>query len=198
MKNLQFILFATILAGLLYSCGNNELESSAGTIHYTHRKVDLNVFGPAFLSSFNEKLYNAVIDGKIPAYTNDSLTEYGLLSTEDAKLRGSYEEVIQIAVDPEYPDYIVDTTISNLFRIEDIKGYEISEAWIYNKGSNIYQAQPSAFALRYTPFIAGIYLPEQSLFWIDHEDLSKVLSNEDLEKLKELLFIDAVNKLSDY
>ena len=151
-----------------------------------------------FLENLNKTLYDAALKGEIVAYKNDSLSESSKFTLEELKKRGGYEEVIQYAQDPEYPDYLVDSVIFNDFRISDITGHEVSEIWAYDAKENIYYGKINAFALRFVLTAAGIELNDQALFFVNFDNLFDIFPKEDVEKIKQIISRSLPKKVSDY
>ncbi|MEA3495298.1 MAG: hypothetical protein U9R42_04610 [Bacteroidota bacterium] len=199
MKKKFVFVFAFALI-LLMSCNNNEAVklSDFEKTTISHRKVLLKELGPKFLENLNKTLYKAALKGEITAYKNDSLTESSKFTLEELEKLGGYEEVIQYAPDPEYPNYLIDSVIFNDFRLSDITGHEVSEIWAYDSEKNIYYGEINAFALRFVLTAAGIELNDQALFFVDFDDLFDIFSKEDVEKIKQIISRSLPKKVSDY
>lgn len=114
----------------------------------------------------------------ITAYRNDSLVSF--YTAEEVLGRGSEEEVIQYAPDPDYPDYLIDSVITNPFRTSDIKRYEIMEDWVFDKQRSMFFPRIIAVAPLFVLSASGVDLGEQPLFWVKWDDLKKILINQEI------------------
>jgi len=196
MKNSIMLLFGLMV---LFSCKQKESTISFDeNAMLTHRKVDLSELDQGFLDKLNQDLYNAAIEGKIDAFGDDGLSEETKLSKEEVSKRGSTEEVIEYVPNPEYPDYYMDTVIYSPFRLSDIKGFELSELWIFDNETKLYHGKLNAFALRYLLIAGGVKLNEQALFWVKYEDLIKIFPQAEIDKLSLAISKTLGSKLSDY
>lgn len=127
-------------------------------------------------------LYEAATTGygsaPITAYRNDSLISF--YTAEEVLSLGAEEEVIQYAPDPDYPDFLIDSVITNPFRADKIIRYEVMEDWIFDKQRSMFFPRIIAIAPLYRPKLGGAELEEQPLFWLKWEDVRKILVNQEV------------------
>jgi len=196
MKKIAVVILGVVMAAS--ACHKKNTASSEGDVLFTRLKVDLSSMGNDFLLDLNEKIFNDACNGKLKVYKFDSLSPNSLYKEEDVPKIGGYSEALEIPVDPADPDYTIDTVIFTAFNIKDVKGYEFSQSWIHEKNSDNYVSRLNAVALRYVPYIAGIYLNEQALFWISFEDFKQYLSKPQLEQIMNLVLEKNVTTLTEY
>lgn len=133
-------------------------------------------------SAFHDLIYEAVTTGiganTITAYKNDSFTSsYG---EDEILTRGGEEVTWEYAPDPDYPDYMQDTTAYNDFLPESIKKYKLIEDWIFDKQSGRWFVKIIGIAPLYTLKVEGEDLGEQELFFIKWSDLKPKLTNREV------------------
>jgi gliding motility associated protien GldN len=130
---------------------------------------------------FNELVYKAVmkgIDGKqLTPYQSDSLKNP--YTREKVIDRISTEETVEKRPYPiERPNYTVDTTIRNTLAPSEIKKFRIMEEWIFDKETSQYTPRIIAVAPLFKPKRGGAELEEQTIFWVEWNELRKILVNE--------------------
>jgi hypothetical protein len=196
MKTQSILLISLFGFILLYGCKEKNIKSSTGELTYSSRLIDLSSLGPGFIESMNEKIFTAVKEGKIKAYSTDSLLEGSLLSIEEVQKIGGQDETIELAPDPENPNYLIDTVIHNPFFLKDAVGHQITDIWSFARGSNTYSATPYAIAITYNPIIAGVEIGEMPLFWIAFDEINDLVGSENFEQINDLIFKQTIHKLS--
>lgn len=146
----------------------------------TREKINLPMKWPR--NPLYKIIYEAATSGygaaPIPAYKTDSLMAG--YTAEEVLSRGGTTEVIQIAPDPNNPDFLIDSTITNPFRPKDITKYKLMEDWIFDKQRSMFFARIIAIAPLFHMKVAGQDLGEQELFWIKWEDFKKILVNQEI------------------
>lgn len=107
-------------------------------------------------------LYNAVKEGKLIPYQNDSLTS--VLTIEEFLGRGSDTDVVEVSYDPEDPTLTRPDTIVTVYDpVEKIKKYRVLEDWIFDKKESRMYVRIIAIAPQYNEKVAGIELGEKDL-----------------------------------
>jgi len=107
-------------------------------------------------------VYNAVAQGKLIPYRNDSLTSQ--MSIEEFLAIGTDTDYQETPIDPDDPTYTRLDTIVNPF-IPDlrIQKFKIVEDWIFDKKHSVFFVRIIAIAPRYQMKIKGMDLGEQDL-----------------------------------
>lgn len=126
----------------------------------------------------NRLLYEAVANGDLTAYRNDSLESF--YTPEEVMEIGGYEETVQIYPDPDDPYYYYDSVIYSPFDETKIIKYQLLEDWIFDKQSGLFSARIIALAPMYKPEVEGMELPEQPMFWVDWNEARQYLINYEL------------------
>lgn len=107
-------------------------------------------------------VYNAVKEGKLIPYRNDSLTSQ--MSIEYFMTLGTDTDYIETPIDPNDPTLTKPDTIVNPMIPElRIQKFRIVEDWIFDKKHSQMFVRIISIAPRYTPKIKGNDLPEQDL-----------------------------------
>lgn len=107
-------------------------------------------------------LYNAVRDGKLTPYNNDSLTS--MMSIEDFLKLGTDTEFTTILLNPDDPSETMDTFVVNPFIPElRIQKFRIVEDWIFDKKHSQMYVRIVSIAPRYNLKIGGVDLGEADL-----------------------------------
>lgn len=114
----------------------------------------------------------------ITAYRNDSLLSF--YTAEELLTRGGEEKTEQYAPDPDYPDFLIDTTIYLEFKPRTIIRYKIMEDWVFDKQRSTFYPRIIAIAPMYVKTIQGQVIGEEELFWAKWEDIKKVLVNQEI------------------
>jgi gliding motility associated protien GldN len=129
-------------------------------------------------------IYDNVMNGVITAYkVDDSLTLEFPLTPEEVKKMGSFEEVIQVLIDPADPYAgTTDSIVFNEYKPEKIQKYRIIEDWIFDKKTSEFFPRIIAIAPLYKPVAGstGIELPEQPMFWLRYEEARELLVNSEV------------------
>lgn len=198
MKKNSFFIFAIFLLPVLSCTEKKAADDAAANVFFTRRIVNTQALGTELTNKINQKVFEAVLNGKIKAYKMDSLTTWSVFSIPDLKDRMNKKETLTITPDPTYPEYTIDSTIITEFKTENITGHSISEKWSMDLSKTIINAELHAFGLNWKPVFANIELGEQALFWIPFNDLEKFLSKEEMKSLNKLLHKERFKKISDY
>src|SRR6478735_4611923 len=107
-------------------------------------------------------MYNAVKDGKLIPYRDDSLRS--VMTVEEFLSLGSDTDYVETPIDPNDPTLTELDTIATAFRPEEkIKKYRILEDWIFDKKESRMYVRIIAIAPQYNPKVAGIELGETDL-----------------------------------
>lgn len=107
-------------------------------------------------------LYNAVLNGKLIPYYNDSLSTS--MTIEEFRAKGTDTEYVEVAIDPENPDITrIDTVINEFLPDLRIKKFKVYEDWIFDKKHSVYFARIWAIAPLFKMKVVGVELPEQEL-----------------------------------
>jgi gliding motility associated protien GldN len=107
-------------------------------------------------------LYNAVMEGKLIPYQNDSFTS--VVTIEEFSRRGSDTEVVDVPIDPNDPTITEQDTVVTLFDPSlKIKKYRVLEDWIFDKKESRMYVRIISISPVYNPKVAGIELGEQDL-----------------------------------
>jgi gliding motility associated protien GldN len=107
-------------------------------------------------------LYNAVKDGKLIPYRDDSLRS--VMTVEEFVGLGADTDYVEVPIDPNDPTLTELDTITTPFVPEDkIKKYRVLEDWIFDKKESRMYVRIIAIAPQFNPKVAGIELGEQDL-----------------------------------
>jgi gliding motility associated protien GldN len=107
-------------------------------------------------------LYNAVRDGKLIPYVDDSLRS--VMTVEEFLGRGSDTDYVETPYDENDPTLKRTDTVYTPFRPEEkIKKYRVLEDWIFDKKESRMYVRIIAIAPLFNPKVAGIELGEQDL-----------------------------------
>jgi hypothetical protein len=209
MKKISVLFFAILLLGSCKKEGIQEEEVR----DYDFIK-NLNIVQIEDLTEYIEitnKLYQAALESRIKAYTDDSLkTEF----TRDELIRqGRSEETISLYPDPEkYPDWSYDSIIIKAFDPKLISGFNFAGKLKYDPEKGEYTISIKAISMCFRQSVEGVTIPNRNLFWMDVKNLDEYLPEKFkgfynyyfLEALayqaavKETPYIRSVNKLHDF
>ncbi len=146
----------------------------------SREKINLPLQWP--MNPLNCMLYKAVTEGvdgiTLTAYRNDSLVTP--FTREEVLERGQTEEVIQIAPDPDDPEYLIDSVIVNEFDCERITRFEIMEYWVFDKQRGMMEPIIMAIAPLFKPEVEGVELNEQPMFWIKWDEAKNLLVKQEV------------------
>jgi hypothetical protein len=198
MKKLALLViigFSLVLLSCKEKDGNQEKGDHS---LYSRRIVNLNDLGKYFITSLDQKVFQAIMDGKIKAYEVDTLSPHSLIAPTAIKEKIDHKENTTIAPRLDTPDYTVDTVIVTPFKVTEIKGHCISEKWFVNTKGSKFGGELHAFGLTWKPVFANIELPEQPICWVSFNDLGKILSSDEMKTLKKALYDQMTKRLSDY
>lgn len=118
-------------------------------------------------SSFSINLMNALWEGAIVAYKNDSLSSF--FNNTNFQQRCSYEVNATIAPYDD-PEYLVDTTYQEVMDFNSIKKVWVMEEWNFNSETSIFTPRIIALAPIYQPKLsASVAANEQPLCWIMYD-----------------------------
>jgi gliding motility associated protien GldN len=139
-------------------------------------------------------LYNAVKEGKLIPYNDDSLRS--VMTIEEFLGRGSDTDYVEVPIDPDDPTYTKLDTIATPFRPEDkIKRYRILEDWIFDKKESRMYVRIIAIAPQFNPKVAGIELGEQDLCVLKYH---RSPDDADLNDLREVFVnMEVFNRQND-
>jgi gliding motility associated protien GldN len=114
-------------------------------------------------------LYNAVLNGVLVPYKNDSLRS--AMPYEQFVKLGSRKDVVRIPNDPNDPDiYRTDTVITPFNPESDIKQLLIMEEWYFDQRHGTERVQIIAIAPLFTFRIDHVDLGLQPLCWLRYYD----------------------------
>lgn len=181
-----------------FSCSYKEKDKTAEKAVFTRRAVNLNDLGKDMIVSLDQKVFEAVMSGKIKAYEADTLTPKSQLTVQKIREKIDRTESTTIYPNPNSPEYGVDTTIVKPFKTEDIVGHSIGEKWLIGEDGATFKGELHAFSINWKPVIANIELQEQPVFWISFSDLEKLLTPAEIKSLKKNLNDAMAKRLSDY
>lgn len=198
MKKFSFYLLLPVMFVVLLCSSCHKKNEGNENAKFTARKIGFSTLGTNFTKELNEKVYNAVFEGKIKAYRYDSLTPTCLFKADEIAHLSTIEESIQFAPDSSHPDILIDTIIKQAFKPSDIAGYCVAEKWSMEQKEHSMEAEIFAFAINWKPTIAGFAIPECPLFWVDYKDVQKLLSKGQIEELDKSIYSTLLEKLSDY
>ncbi|MFN4083161.1 MAG: gliding motility protein GldN [Bacteroidia bacterium] len=107
-------------------------------------------------------LYNAVAQGKLIPYRNDSLTSQ--LTIEEFLGRGTDTSFQETPIDPNDPEITKLDTLVEEFRPEErIKKFRIVEDWIFDKKHSTMYVRIISIAPRFMFRVKGVDIQEQDL-----------------------------------
>lgn len=107
-------------------------------------------------------IYNAILNGKLIPYYNDSLST--TMTIEEFRAKGTDTEYVEVPISAENPDITEIDTVVNEFRAEErIKKFKITEDWIFDKKHSTYFVRIICIAPLYKMKVQGFELPEQEL-----------------------------------
>ncbi len=139
-------------------------------------------------------LYNAVRDGKLIPYNDDSLRS--VMTVEEFLARGSDTDYVETAIDPEDPTLTRMDTIATPFRPEEkIKKYRVLEDWIFDKKESRMYVRIIAIAPQYSPKVAGIELGEQDLCVLKYHKSPDDADQNDLREI--MVGMEVFNRQND-
>jgi len=197
MKKISFYLLLPVMSILILcsSCHKKKAGDDYGKI--SDHFINFTSLGTNFTNELNEKLFKAVMDGKIKAYRYDSLTPTCMFKDKEIASISTLEESVQYAPDSTHPDFLLDTVLKKVFKTSDIAGYSIAEKWSMEPKENSIEGEIFAFSINWKPSIAGVALQrEYPLFWVDYKDVQKLLNKGQVENLDKTIYTNIVEKLS--
>lgn len=198
MKKSSAQLFLSLFCFIILFSSCNKKNEGKDKMQLSGRKISMTALGTNFCKELNEKLYSAVMEGKIKAYRYDSLTSTSLYKADEIANLSTMEESIQFAPDSTKPDFLIDTIIKQVFKPADIVGYSVAEKWNFDPKENEIDGEIFAFAINWQPKIAGLQIPESALFWVNYKDVETLLSKSQAEELKSTIYNTLLTKLSDF
>jgi gliding motility associated protien GldN len=139
-------------------------------------------------------LYNAVKEGKLIPYKDDSLRS--VMTVEEFMGAGSDTDYVEVPIDPEDPTITRLDTVPTAFRPEDkIKRYRILEDWIFDKKESRMYVRIIAIAPQFNPKVAGIELGEQDLCVLKYH---RSPDDADMNDLREIFVnMEVFNRQND-
>jgi gliding motility associated protien GldN len=141
--------------------------------------------------------YNAVMDGKLVAYKNDSLTS--VYSSEEYREFFSQKKpdkkLIDPNGDPEDPtNFYMDTLVITL-KPDDVKKFRIVEDWIFDKKESRMYVRIIAIAPIVKPNVEGAELSDQEWGWFKYHRDSNDPDKMDVREL--LVNMEVFNRQND-
>jgi gliding motility associated protien GldN len=139
-------------------------------------------------------LYNAVKEGRLIPYNDDSLRS--VMTIEEFLGKGSDTDYVEVPIDPEDPTITEMDTIATPFRPEDkIVKYRVLEDWIFDKKESRMYVRIIAIAPQYNEKVAGIELGEKDLCVLKYH---RSPDDADLNDLREILVnMEVFNRQND-
>lgn len=126
-------------------------------------------------------VWNAAMDGSVPAYRDDSLTS--ILTPEDITKMASIESPVSVP-NPDNPDDpydLIQVTVTETYSPSKIEKYRIMEDWIFDYNYSDFRARIIAIAPLWRPLTeSGLELGEVPLFWLKMDDIREKLSQEEV------------------
>ncbi|MBT4337280.1 MAG: hypothetical protein HOD63_01685 [Bacteroidetes bacterium] len=163
----------------------------------TYRKINLNDYlGQKTVDELNTLIYHEALSGKIKAYKTDTLVNS--YTIEELNSLGEWTDWIEVCPEPKYPNDCYDSTIVNEFRTDDLIGNLIAEKWAFDLKKKQIFVEYHSFALMHNLTYAGYALGEQPLFWIDLDDLAKILNPDELKLFMDALFNETLSFYNDF
>ncbi|MDB4107310.1 gliding motility protein GldN [Bacteroidia bacterium] len=126
-------------------------------------------------------VWNAVMDGEVSAYVNDSLTS--IITPEDITEAVSIETSVMVP-NPDNPDDpydLIEQMVSETYEPSKIVKYRIMEDWIFDYNYSDFRSRIIAIAPLWKPLTeSGIELGEVPLYWLKMDDLRDKLAQEEV------------------
>ena len=130
-------------------------------------------------------VWNAVMDGKLDAYNNDSLTS--IKTPEDIVKEVSIEQTVDVP-NPDNPDDpydMIQKTVSETYEPSKIVKYRIIEDWIFDYNYSDFRARIIAIAPLWKPLTeSGLELGETPLYYLKMDDMRDMLAQEEVFNTK--------------
>ncbi|MES2560626.1 MAG: gliding motility protein GldN [Bacteroidota bacterium] len=127
-------------------------------------------------------LYNAVKEGKLIPYVDDSLRS--VMTIEEFLGKGTDTDYVETPIDPEDPTITRLDTIPSQFRPEDkIKKYRVLEDWIFDKKESRMYVRIIAIAPQFSPKVGGLELGEQDLCVLKYHKSPEDADRNDLRDI---------------
>lgn len=129
----------------------------------------------------SQYIHGYAIDGKVKAYTNDSLFTW--MTPEQAQKIGAREYTIEIPNpygDPNDPFDVIDSLINETFEHYKIRKYMLLEDWIFDHRHSVFKPRVMAIAPMFVLEFGGVEVGEQPMFWLKMEELRPLLKNLEL------------------
>lgn len=190
---LKWIIMKNLLAILLFiwfSCQNSIAYSQVNCCNKLKVESYFNMdttLGVIFCGKLNHLLYNSALEDRISVYKTSNLKPEEKLDKDQILMLYTEGEHLQI-VDPNDPncEALIDTFIVNPFRIEDATGFYFSINWQLHPSGYSYSGTIDAFSMSYYSSDSMKMLP---LFWVQFNDLKKILKPNEFHQLQEALFL---------
>lgn len=139
-------------------------------------------------------LYNAVKDGKLIPYRDDSLRS--VMTVEEFLGLGSDTDYVEVPIDPNDPTLTELDTITTPFRPEEkIKKYRVLEDWIFDKKESRMYVRIIAIAPLYNPKVGGLELGEQDLCVLKYHKSPDDADQNDVREI--LVNMEVFNRSND-
>lgn len=106
-------------------------------------------------------LYNAVKEGKLIPYQDDSLRS--VFTIEEFMGRGTDTDYVETPIDPNDPTITRLDTVVSLYDPLKTKKYRVLEDWIFDKKESRMYVRIIAIAPQFAPKVGGLELGEQDL-----------------------------------
>jgi gliding motility associated protien GldN len=139
-------------------------------------------------------LYNAVKEGKLIPYKDDSLN--AVMTIEEFMGLGTDSDYVETPIDPDDPTITRLDTVVTPFRPEDkIKKYRILEDWIFDKKESRMYVRIIAIAPQYNRKVAGIELGEQDICVLKYHRSADDADRNDVREI--LVNMEVFNRQND-
>jgi gliding motility associated protien GldN len=116
--------------------------------------------------------------GKLNAYRTDSLDK--AMTVAEVKKLGGFCETISVQIDPNDPYNTKDSTVCTPFDYTQIKRFQLTEEWLFDKQRGMFFPRIIAIAPLFKPNVSGVELPEQPMFYVKYDELRPYLVNEEV------------------
>lgn len=139
-------------------------------------------------------LYNAVKEGKLIPYRDDSLSS--VMTIEEFMGLGTDSDYVETPIDPDDPTITRLDTVVTPFRPEDkIKKYRVLEDWIFDKKESRMYVRIIAIAPQYNRKVAGIELGEQDICVLKYHRSPDDADRNDVREI--LVGMEVFNRQND-
>ncbi|MES2778577.1 MAG: gliding motility protein GldN [Bacteroidota bacterium] len=139
-------------------------------------------------------LYNAVKEGKLIPYVDDSLRS--VMTIEEFLGKGTDTDYVETPIDPNDPTITrLDTIPSQFHPEEKIKKYRVLEDWIFDKKESRMYVRIIAIAPQFSPKVGGLELGEQDLCVLKYHRSPEDADRNDLRDI--MVNMEVFNRQND-